>query len=362
MKFIWPLLLTGGIVVYLSGPTGTAPPAVAHDETLESPASLQTVAEPEGMQEHEPEAVEPERLTGGSRPAEEVEPAQPIDETGVPIQAPTSQPAERVEPAQAVSEAGQLAQAVSEASSVRDADMGQLAQAVSEAVPVRNAETGQLAQAARRASRDGETEHDPQDPRLDAAGILRRAAAAYDAVTSLQASFVQRLDNQLLDMQMDSRGMLYQKQPNLFLMQFSEPEGDVIVSDGEHFWIYYPSVDQEQVMRAPVGQAGAVDLRAQFVGEPTERFHYTLEGRDTVADRAAYVLDLKPRQPRQVGYDGLRVWVDQRDFLVRRFIITEPNGVVRHIDLHDLRVNPSLSSRLFHFQPPPGARVIDVGG
>lgn len=193
----------------------------------------------------------------------------------------------------------------------------------------------------------------------DATEILRRASAAYERVTSLSAAFTQRMDNRVLGTQVVSRGMMYQRHPDRFLMKFEEPAGDIIVSDGEYFWVYYPSVDEKQVIRMPVrqGNAGAVDLRSQFVGDPVRRFEAKLEGKDAAAGREAHVLTLVPREP--VGYRQLRVWVDAADHLVRRFEIVEANSNTRAFELRDLRINPRLDDDLFRFTPPPGARIVD---
>ncbi|MBI4408061.1 MAG: outer-membrane lipoprotein carrier protein LolA [Gemmatimonadetes bacterium] len=193
----------------------------------------------------------------------------------------------------------------------------------------------------------------------EAATVLQRAAAAYDRVRSLRAEFVQHMENPLLGTRTTSRGTLYQRGADRFLLRFTDPEGDVIVSDGKYFWIYYPSVDQRQVIRAPAGPngAGGVDLRAQFLGDPLTRFLPALEGTEVVAGREAYVLVLTPRM--EAGYRMLKVWVDAKDSLVRRFEIAEENGSVRRFDLSNLAVNPALGDELFRFTPPPGARVID---
>ncbi|HEY8483497.1 MAG TPA: outer membrane lipoprotein carrier protein LolA [Longimicrobiales bacterium] len=198
-----------------------------------------------------------------------------------------------------------------------------------------------------------------QEP--EAAAILRRASAAYAKIRSLQADFVQELENPLLGTRSTGRGTLYQRRPDRILLRFTEPAGDVIVGDGRHFWIYYPSVDAKQVIRAPAGEAGAggVDLQAQFVGDPVTRFTATLEGKESVGGRPAHVLTLVPRQ--RMGYRKLKVWVDERDHLVRRFEITEENGAVRRFELRNLVLNPSLGDELFRFTPPPGARIIDRG-
>jgi outer membrane lipoprotein-sorting protein len=191
------------------------------------------------------------------------------------------------------------------------------------------------------------------------AAVLRRASTAYTNVKSLRADFVQKRDNPLLGSTTTSRGTIYQKQPDRFLMQFSDPAGDVIVSDGEHFWLYYPSADRRQVLRAPAAQGGAggVDLQAQFLGDPLKRFTPTYHGTETLSGRNAHVITLVPRE--NVGYQSLKVWVDAKDAMVRRFVLTENNGLVQEFQLSNLAINPALSNDLFRFTPPADARIVD---
>lgn len=185
--------------------------------------------------------------------------------------------------------------------------------------------------------------------------ILRATSRAYEGVRSLRAEFQQEIHNPLLGRTTRSSGTLYQRQPDRFLMEFSDPDGDVIVSDGQYFWLYYPSVDARQVIRAPRGPQG-MDLHAQFIGDPVSRFQATSHGTESVGGRPAHVLTLVPREP--AGYRSLKVWIDASDHLVRRFELTEDNRSVRRFELSDLAVNPSLPDRLFEFTPPPGAQVI----
>lgn len=191
------------------------------------------------------------------------------------------------------------------------------------------------------------------------AEILARASVAYESLRSLQADFTMVLENPLLRRNTTSRGTLYQVSPDRILLRFSEPEGDVIVGDGTHFWVYYPSVNADQVTRAPAAQAGSggVDLRAQFVGDPTERFRYTVEGTEAVAGRPAQVLTLEPRA--EAGYRSLKVWIDEADAMVRQFEIAEHNGAVRRFTFSSLQRNPALDDALFRFTPPEGVRIVE---
>jgi outer membrane lipoprotein carrier protein len=192
----------------------------------------------------------------------------------------------------------------------------------------------------------------------DGAAVLRRAAAAYEGVRAMQADFVMRAENPLLRTSVTSRGTIYQRQPDRIAVRFTEPDGDLIVGDGQYFWVYYPSNNPQQVIRAPAAAAGesAVNLQAQFIGNPVERFNYTHEGTESVGGRSAHVLLLVPRQ--RAEYRSLKVWLDDRDALARRFEITEHNGAVKRFDLTGLQVNPSIPDGVFRFTPPAGANIV----
>ena len=195
----------------------------------------------------------------------------------------------------------------------------------------------------------------------EAAQILRRAAAAYADIRSMQATFVMQFNNPLLRQETTSRGTLYQQHPDRFALRFSDPDGDVILSDGQHFYIYQPSIDANQATQtaASPGAGGGVDLQTQFVGNPTERFRYTLEGRESVGERPAHVMTLVPRE--RAEYRSLKVWFDTRDSLARRFEITEHNGSVRRFDLSGLQVNRTIPASVFRFTPPDNVRIVRVG-
>jgi outer membrane lipoprotein carrier protein len=208
---------------------------------------------------------------------------------------------------------------------------------------------------------DPTTEQELEEvPPQDAVRMLRRTAQIYTNMSGMQAAFTMFVRNPLLGTSVTSHGTLYQRRPDRIRLDFSDPEGDVIVGDGEFFWVYYPSVDPVQVTKTPAaGTAGVVDLQAQFVGDPITSFDHTVDGRDAVAGRDALAITLVPRTSR--GYAKLKIWIDAQDNLVRRFEITDPNGVTRLLDLRDLEISPTLADSLFRFTPPPGTHVVERG-
>lgn len=191
-----------------------------------------------------------------------------------------------------------------------------------------------------------------------AAAILQRAERTYSGIRSMEADFVQRVTIPLLDQTQDSRGKIFHRRPDRFLMRFSDPDGDVIVADGRHLWMYYPSADPRQVLRSTLAEAGStVDLQQEFLSDANRRFDVTHLGVENVAGRPADKLRLIPREPSQ--YLRVTIWVDQGDAMVRRFEMLEQNESVRRLELRNLRPNVALPDDLFRFTPPPGAEVFD---
>jgi chaperone LolA len=192
----------------------------------------------------------------------------------------------------------------------------------------------------------------------DANEILRRVEQTAAGVRTLEADFVQNLHVPLLGSDRQSTGKLYQRKPDRFLMRFTDPAGDVMVADGQYFWIYYPSSDRTQVIRTSIAEGGEqADFQRQFLSNATARFVATLNGQETVAGRPTWALTLVPR--RESPYKVIRIWVDKEDNLVRRFEMTEENESVRRLELRNLKVNQPVSDALFTFTPPAGTHVFD---
>lgn len=187
--------------------------------------------------------------------------------------------------------------------------------------------------------------------------VLEAAEARYESFTSLCADFRQVLEVPLLDQETASRGRICQKQPDLFLMRFEEPEGDVVVADGEWLWIYYPSMDPGQVIRSPLAASGGrFDFHREFLADPGEKYAASWTGRESVDGRETDVIRLVPRD--DSAYRSARVWIDRRSRMLLRVEIEHENGSVRRVRLSGQQVNPSLADSLFRFSPPSGAQVI----
>lgn len=203
----------------------------------------------------------------------------------------------------------------------------------------------------------------PPAPTPDVSGeaerILASAEQAYESLRSMRAEFVQTVDVPLLGSTQRSRGTIFHRSPDRFMMRFAEPEGDVILADGQYVWMYHPSIDPGQVTRGRLAAGGQhVDLQREFLSDANRRFDVVRTGGETIGGRQTHALTLTPRQ--SSPYREVRLWVDAEDHLVRRFEITERNESVRTLEMSDLRPNAALDDDVFRWSPPAGAQVYDI--
>ena len=191
----------------------------------------------------------------------------------------------------------------------------------------------------------------------DPMAVLGRASARYADTRSMCADFTQHLSVPLLGDEREGKGRLCQERPNRFAMRFTDPAGDAVVADGTWVWVYYPSMDDKQVLRFPMAQSpGGFDFHREFLENAAQKYRATYEARETVAGRPAHRLRLVPRTPQ--SYQAAVVWIDATDNTLRQVKVEEENGSVRTVTLTSLVLGAAPPAGWFTFTPPAGAQVI----
>ena len=185
---------------------------------------------------------------------------------------------------------------------------------------------------------------------------MERAAARYREVAAMCADFEQVIEVRLVRRTIESAGRVCQQRPNLFSMRFTDPQGDMVISDGAHFWVYYPSIDEEQVRRQPAAQSpGRHDFIREFLEDPASKYTAEDGGTELVKGRECRVVSLTPRTG--ASYLGARLWLDTENDVIRRLELAEESGNLRTVTLSEVDLSPALDPGLFTFEVPEGARV-----
>ncbi|MEO8192269.1 MAG: outer membrane lipoprotein chaperone LolA [Gemmatimonadales bacterium] len=191
--------------------------------------------------------------------------------------------------------------------------------------------------------------------------VMNRAVKTYSEMSSLRAEFRQTITNPLTGTSSVSRGVMLRKDPNLLSINFSDPKGDRVVSDGKTVWVYIPSSAPGQVIKMPAGGSGSmamVDPGGMFLSSPSSRYTITGAGTATVGGRKTSVVNLVPKKSNN-AFTRAKVWVDATDGMIRQFEVVDANGLTRLVTITSIKPNASIAASEFRFTPPKNARVLD---
>jgi outer membrane lipoprotein carrier protein len=196
------------------------------------------------------------------------------------------------------------------------------------------------------------------------AAVMQRAVKAYAELRSVRAEFRQTITNPVTGTNSVSRGVLLRKDPDLLSINFSDPKGDRVVSDGESLWVYLPSSAPGQVMRMSAKASSAlamVDPGGIFLTSPSSRFDMSDGGTAIVQGRKTNIVNLVPKRP-NATFTTAKVWIDPVNGYVRQFELIDANGLKRVVTITSIQPNASLAAPEFRFIPPKNVRVLDSMG
>lgn len=187
-----------------------------------------------------------------------------------------------------------------------------------------------------------------------------RVVTAWASQSTLEAKFDQRIVNPILGRTVTSRGVFLQQRPGRIAVTFSDPDGDRIVSDGKHLWVYLPSSTPGQVLKLPADAEGAVvpDLLGALFDAPRRTF--TISGGEaaTIDGQKTRRVVLVPRVASSVPFQRATVWIDDQDPRPVRVQLLDEQGVERTITLTSWSPNAALPVNAFTFIPPKGVKVV----
>ena len=196
-------------------------------------------------------------------------------------------------------------------------------------------------------------------PSASAAAQLERTARLYTGTRGLRADFTQRVTNPITSSETPSAGSYLQRGPGVFAVNFSQPAGDRIVSDGATLWVYVPSATPGQVLKMPVGAnaPGGVDLVGQFFTSPSQKFAVSDGGTTAVDGVSLKKLVLVPKS--EMGFGRAVLWVTPSRGELKQLEVTEHSGLVRTLRFTSITRSGTLPAGAFTFSGPRGVTVVD---
>jgi len=188
---------------------------------------------------------------------------------------------------------------------------------------------------------------------LDISKLLKKVEERYNSMKTFQADFLQSQSGTGRITRSES-GQLYLQKPGRMRWEYSTPVGKLFVSDGKYTYYYSPGsaqvsrakLKESDDMRAPLAfLMGRLDFQRDF-----KEFRSTPEGENVSivaiprSEKAPYT---------QVAF------VVNPDSQIVTLRITGHDGTTLSYRLSAEKRNPALSAKLFEFQMPEGATLVD---
>ena len=208
---------------------------------------------------------------------------------------------------------------------------------------------------------------DPRAPglagmqRLEA--LLERVKLEQRSLKTLEASFVQNQESDLLVKPERSTGTFSYAAPDRVRWEYREPNPVSVVIHGDEMTTWYR--DLKRADKLKIGRySNQVFKYLGASGSLQTLLDYFNASLSVPKDAAApYRLELTPKYQRiSRRLKAMTIWIDSRRFLPVRLKYTEADGDTVQYEFQDLKVNPEIPAERFVLNLPKGVetRVIDL--
>lgn len=193
---------------------------------------------------------------------------------------------------------------------------------------------------------------------IDPSLVASKLQKAYDKTLTFKASFNQ--SSSLSGMRHRERkgsGTVVIKKPGLMRWDYVTPSQQVLVNDGEKFYMYFAA--EKQMIVTSARDYLQEDLTYDFFtgGGDILRDFDVKRAPGLFEKKNLYCIHLIPRK-QHAQVESLYVWVDQKSFFIAQLQMHDHLGTVTDLILSDLEVNNPVPDDLFKFEPPEGTEVI----
>lgn len=201
--------------------------------------------------------------------------------------------------------------------------------------------------------------------RPSAAEVASWVQTFYDQTRTMSARFVQRYRNRVYDRTDVSRGRVRFRKPGMMRFDYEEPNGKIVVSDGQQLTVFEPpdpGQQRGQYYQQPISDA-QLPAALSFLtgtGRLDENFRFRLLDASRLGYSEGQVLELRSRRPTP-HYSRILLFVDDdasRRGVVHRIMIVDSSNNVNRFDFLEQQLNRDVPESAFRWRPPAGTRRI----
>ncbi len=197
------------------------------------------------------------------------------------------------------------------------------------------------------------------------AEVVRKVMDKFESMNTYRAGFsIATTDGRI---NRNLNGSCYFQKPGKIRFDFSEPAGNLIVSDGRILWIYIRrlNIAGKQDLRLDVKNENDASIFSDAPGPGLARlfrkYHYRFDSENQPRQEEGgnyFVLDMDQRE-KIGGYEKIKLYVDAGTFLIHKAVASDSYGKKTTITFLNPAVNSSLDGALFKYEPNEGIRQVN---
>ncbi len=194
----------------------------------------------------------------------------------------------------------------------------------------------------------------------NAATILNRMDAAIEELESIRGRFRQEVEMTLMEETKSFDGRVYYRHPDFLRLEYNEPPGQLLVCDGESFWMVMTDQGRPQVFKTPLTGEISGFLSHSTLRFLIEKYDAQIVDEADIQGTSCYkICFFSMEDTPAVPVQDLCLWVGKEDFLSRRLSYEDlaGNRIIYHF-YGWLKVD-SLPDHLFSYTPSPEADLFE---
>ena len=188
----------------------------------------------------------------------------------------------------------------------------------------------------------------------DLASLLKAVETRYNHAQTLQVVFHEAYTGPGQPRRTES-GTLLLRKPGRMRWDYTSPQGKLFVSDGKYLWLYTPSNNQVEKMKIRESD----DMRAPLAFL-LGKLHFDKEFRHIKGQPVAGGMRItaEPKTD-SLPYTNVEFVVGADNQILRVQVIGYDKSILE-FEFNQERLNPPLEARLFKFQMPAGAELVEA--
>lgn len=179
----------------------------------------------------------------------------------------------------------------------------------------------------------------------------------------ISATIYQRKKNLLLKKDVETKGTITMKKPNLLYWDITKPARRIRIIDGKNMWVYQP--DLKEARRYILSEQFALMQTMNFL---SSAMNMSIKEMEKNFDIAVYnhdgnlIFEMKPKSSIVALYlTAIHIWYKEGEGVPHKFEVIGKNGDTAITEFTDVALNPSIKENLFHFDAPADVNVVTIG-